>query len=196
MIQNQGTKDDLDISLDTYVISKSFLNQLMEMGPKISATFGIKEILRYLLNQENQTFMTYRFTGNVRPFESLESYFENSMAFLDYGFRSKFFIDEWPIYTVSHNTAPARFGPASIVKNSMIANGAKIFGTVINSIISRNVVVDVGATVKDSIVFTDSKIGKDVLIQRVVIDKYVKVEKTKLLVGKEIPLYIKQGENI
>jgi glucose-1-phosphate adenylyltransferase len=78
----------------------------------------------------------------------------------------------------------------------MIANGAKIFGTVINSIISRNVVVDVGATIKDSIVFTDSKIGKDVFIQRAIIDKYVRIEKTKILVGKDIPLYIKQGENI
>jgi glucose-1-phosphate adenylyltransferase len=166
------------------------------MGPKISATFGIKEILRYLLNQENQSFMAYRFIGSVRPFDSLESYFDNSMAFLDYGFRNKFFTDDWPIYTVSHNTAPARFGPSSIVKNSMIANGAKIFGTVINSIISRNVTVDAGATVKDSIVFTDSKIGKDVFIQRAIIDKYVRVEKTKILVGKDIPLYIKQGENI
>jgi glucose-1-phosphate adenylyltransferase len=196
MIQNQGTKDDLDISLDTYVISKSFLNQLMDMGPKISATFGIKEILRYLLNHENQSFMFHRFTGNVRPFDSLDNYFENSMAFLDYGFRNKFFTDDWPIYTVSHNTAPARFGPASIVKNSMIANGAKIFGTVINSIISRNVIVEAGAIVKNSIVFTDSKIGKDVFIQRTILDKYVRVEKTKQLVGKETPLYIKQGENI
>ena len=34
------------------------------------------------------------------------------------------------------------------------------------------------------------------MIQRVIIDKYVRVEKTKLLVGKDIPLYIKQGENI
>jgi len=196
MFQNQGTKDELDISLETYVISKSFLNQLMEMGPKISATFGIKEILRYLLNQENQSFFAYRFTGNVTPFDSLESYFENSMAFLDYGFRSKFFNDEWPIYTVSHNTPPARFGSSSIVKNSMIANGAKIYGTVINSIISRNVTIEVGATVKDAIIFTDSRVGKDVVIQHAIIDKYVRVEKTKLLAGKDIPLYIKQGENI
>jgi glucose-1-phosphate adenylyltransferase len=196
MFQNQGTKDELDISLETYVISKSFYNQLMEMGPKISATFGIKEILRYLLNQENQSFIAYRFTGSVRPFDSLESYFENSMAFLDYGFRNKFFTDDWPIYTVSHNTAPARFGPASIVKNSMIANGAKIYGTVINSIISRNVTIEAGATVKDSIIFTNSKVGKDVVIHHAIIDKYVRVEKTKLLAGKDIPLYIKQGENI
>jgi glucose-1-phosphate adenylyltransferase len=196
MIQNQGTKEELDISLDTYVISTSFLNQMMDMGPKISATFGIKEILRFLLTQDKQTFAAYRYTGYVRPFESLESYFENSMAFLDYEFRNKFFTDDWPIYTVSHNTAPARFGSSSVVQNSMIANGAKIYGTVINSIISRNVTIEVGATVKDSIIFTDSRVGKDVTIQHAIIDKYVRVEKTKLLAGKDIPLYIKQGEKI
>jgi glucose-1-phosphate adenylyltransferase len=118
------------------------------------------------------------------------------MAFLDYGFRNKFFTDDWPIYTVSHNTAPARFGSSSVVQNSMIANGAKIYGTVINSIISRNVTIEVGATVKDSIIFTDSRVGKDVTIQHAIIDKYVRVEKTKLLAGKDIPLYIKQGEKI
>jgi glucose-1-phosphate adenylyltransferase len=196
MIQNQGTKEELDISLDTYVISTSFLNQMMDMGPKISSTFGVKEILHFLLTQEKQTFAAYRYTGYVRPFESLESYFENSMAFLDYGFRNKFFTDDWPIYTVSHNTAPARFGSSSVVQNSMIANGAKIYGTVINSIISRNVTIEVGATVKDSIIFTDSRVGKDVTIQHAIIDKYVRVEKTKLLAGKDIPLYIKQGEKI
>jgi glucose-1-phosphate adenylyltransferase len=149
-----------------------------------------------LLTQEKQTFASYRYTVYVRPFDSLESYFENSMAFLDYGFRNKFFTDDWPIYTISHNTPPARFGSSSIVKNSMIANGAKIYGTVINSIISRNVTIEVGATVKDAIIFTDSRVGKDVSIQHAIIDKYVRVEKTKLLAGKDIPLYIKQGENI
>ncbi|MEY3431954.1 MAG: hypothetical protein RIS53_852, partial [Bacillota bacterium] len=32
--------------------------------------------------------------------------------------------------------------------------------------------------------------------QRAIIDKYVKIEKTKLLAGKESVLYIKQGEKL
>jgi glucose-1-phosphate adenylyltransferase len=118
------------------------------------------------------------------------------MEFLDYEFRNKVFPDAWPIYTVSHNTAPARYGPKAVIKNSMIANGAKINGTVINSIISRNVVIEAGARVQNAIIFTDTLIGEQVIVQNAVIDKYVRVEKTKLLAGKETPLYIRQGETL
>jgi len=194
--QNQGTRDELDISLDTFVISKDYLMELLELGPQISATFGLKELIRHLVNQTGVTFGSYKLTGYLRAFDSLDSYFENSMEFLEFEFRNKVFIDGWPIYTVSNNTPPARYGANAMIKNSMIANGAKINGTVINSIISRNVVVEEGARIENAIIFTDTKVGKDVVIQRAIIDKYVKIEKTKLLAGKESVLYIKQGEKL
>jgi len=196
LVQNQGIKDELDISVDTFIFSKDYLMTLLELGPQVSATFGIKELIRYLLVQDSLSFGTYKLTGYMRVFDGLESYFENSMEFLDFDFRNKVFLEDWPIYTVSNNTPPARYGTNAIIKNSMIANGAKINGTVINSIISRNVVIEEGARIENSIVFTDSKVGKDVVVQRAIIDKYVKIEKTKLLAGKESVLYIKQGEKL
>lgn len=194
--QNQGTKDELDMSVDTYIISKPFFMDLLLQAPLISATFGMKEMIRHLLQDQSRTFGGYRLTGFVRALDSLQAYFDHSMEFLDFSLRSKFFSEDWPIYTVSNNTPPARYGANAVVKNSMIANGAKIYGTVINSILSRNVVVEEGARIENSIIFTDTKVGKDVRIQKAVIDKYVQIEKTKLLAGKESLLYIKQGEKL
>ena len=194
--QNQGTREELDISLYTFIISKDYLMELLELGPQVSATFGLKELIRHLINQTGLTFGAYKLTGYLRAFDSLDSYFEYSMEFLDFDFRNKMFASDWPIYTVSNNTPPARYGANAVIKNSMIANGAKINGTVINSIISRNVVIEEGARIENAIIFTDTKVGKDVVIQRAIIDKYVKIEKTKLLAGKESVLYIKQGEKL
>ena len=196
MLPNPGTKDDVDVSLETYVISIDYLKSLLKLGPSLSATFSLKELLRYLMNQDGQSFSAYKYSGYLRSFFGLKAYFDFSMEFLDYEFRNKVFPDAWPIYTVSHNTAPARYGPKAVIKNSMIANGAKINGTVINSIISRNVVIESGARVQNAIIFTDTLIGEQVIVQNAVIDKYVRVEKTKLLAGKETPLYIRQGETL
>lgn len=196
MVQNQRNQNEGDISLDTFIMSRSFLERMFEKGPQISSTYGIKELIRYFLSQGEETYATYAYKGYVRCFESLESYFDQSMEFLDYSFRSKIFDPDWPIYTISNNTPPARIGEKAIIQNSMIANGAVIHGTVVNSIISRNVVIEAGALVENSIVFTNSHIGKDVTIQRAILDKYVRVEKTKALIGKDSPIYIKQGEKL
>jgi glucose-1-phosphate adenylyltransferase len=196
MLPNPGIKDEVDVSLETYIISSDYLKTLLQLAPTLSATFNLKELIRYLMNQDGQSFSAYKYSGYLRSFFGLKAYFDFSMEFLNFDLRNKVFPDSWPIYTVSHNTAPARYGPNSVIKNSMIANGAKINGTVINSIISRNVVIESGARVENAIIFTDSYIGENVKVQHVIIDKYVRVQKTKVLAGKDNPLYIKQGETL
>jgi glucose-1-phosphate adenylyltransferase len=196
LTRNQGLKDDIDVSMDTFIFSKDFFQNILELGPSLSATYGIKEVIRFLLNQNGDTFNGYRYTGYVRSFYGLSLYYDFSMELLLEENRNKLFSADWPIYTISHNTPPSQFGPQAKVKNSMIANGARIDGTVVNSIISRNVHIAEGAYVENAIIFTDTQIGKDVTITRAVIDKYVRIEKTKTLAGKETPLYIKQGEKL
>ena len=196
MVQNQRNQNEGDVSLDTYIISRDFLETMFERGPQISVTYGIKELIRYFLSQEEETFATFAYKGYVRCFESLESYFDQSMEFLDYPFRRKVFNEDWPIYTISNNTPPAFIGEKAVINNSMIANGAVIHGTVINSIISRNVVVEAGAHVENAILFSNSHVGKDITIRHAILDKHVRVERTKALIGKETPIYIKQGEKL
>jgi glucose-1-phosphate adenylyltransferase len=196
MSRNLGLKDDVDVSMDTFIFSRAFFQKVLELGPSLSATFGLKEVIRHLLNQNGDSFNGYKYTGYVRSFYGLNLYYDFSMELLNEETREKLFPENWPIYTISHNTPPARYGKQAVVKNSMIANGAKINGTVINSIISRNVVVNEGAHVENAIIFTDTRIGKDVKIQKAIVDKYVQIEKTKVLAGKDTPLYIKQGEKL
>ena len=154
-------------------------------------------MIKYYVNEELLDVRGYKFDGFIVPILTLESYFKHSLDLLNYHVRSKFFKEDWPIYTTTHNTPPALYGEKASVKNSFVANGAIIKGTVENSIISRDVVIEEGAVVKNCIIFTQTHIGKDAHLEYVLADKSVSVEEVKELKGtKDKVLVIKQGERI
>ena len=81
--------------------------------------------------------------------------------------------------------------------NSIIGNGAIIKGTVENSVISRDVVIEEGAVVRNCILFTQTHVGKDTKMEYVLTDKSVKISEVKELKGKKDEvLYVKQGETV
>jgi glucose-1-phosphate adenylyltransferase len=193
--KNKGVLDTVDVSLDTYIISKEMMQHILTKSNDISAAFSLKDMIQHLM-EEGHHFALAEHQGYSRAFFGLDSYYNFSMEFLNYQHRVSLFKEEWPIYTVSHNTAPARYGSKAVVQNSIISNGAQVKGTVINSIISRNVYIAEGAVVKNSIVFTDSKILNNVRIDRLIVDKYVQIERATSLEGHQGILYIKQGERL
>ncbi|MCX5774794.1 MAG: glucose-1-phosphate adenylyltransferase subunit GlgD, partial [Firmicutes bacterium] len=64
-------------------------------------------------------------------------------------------------------------------------------------IISRSVKVEEGATVRNSIILTDTTIGKGIVLNNVVVDKYAHLIHAQEITGEpDVPLYIKQGDVI
>ena len=103
----------------------------------------------------------------------------------------------WPIYTMTNDSCPTLYKPGAKVSGSLVANGCQIEGTVINSVIGRNVIIKAGAVVKDSIVITDSFIDKGVKLENAVVDRLSIVTHIKELKGtKDDPIYIKRGDRI
>lgn len=183
-----------DISLETFVISKCALLSLCELSKEVSILYSLRKMIKHVCANQQMSIATYRFDGVVYPILSLQDYVRHSMDLLKYENRQKLFLDDWPIYTISHNTPPVLYGPKAVVQNSFIANGSIIKGTVINSIISRDVVVKEGAVVKNSILFTHTKVGQGVKINHVLADKQVKILNSSELSGEENEiLYIKKG---
>ena len=194
---NVGEDKEADISLETYVFNKSAFNQILALSHKVSAMYGLRKTVTHAINHHQIPVYAYKFEGDVFPILSSSDYVEQSFKLLSYEERLKLFHDDWPIYTTTHNTPPALYGKKASVKNSFIANGAIIKGTVENSIISRDVVIEEGAVVKNCIIFTQSYIGKGATLEYVLTDKNVKVQEVKDLKGtKEKVLVIKQGEII
>jgi glucose-1-phosphate adenylyltransferase len=85
---------------------------------------------------------------------------------------------EWPIRTLEEHLPPAKFvfdSPdargqtfEALVSSGCIVSGASI----IRSLLFTDVVVERGSLIEDSIVLPEVRIGRDVRLKRVVIDKF------------------------
>jgi len=195
--KNLGRCKEFDMSLESFVMSKKTFVELVEKADTISEVYNLRQIINFLINNSLINVGGYKFEDYFVPVLDLEHYVKHSLALLDYKVGGAFFKKDWPIYTTTHNTPPALYGPKAEVSNSIIANGAIINGKVKNSIISRDVIIEEGADVSDCIIFTKSVIGKNVKMKYVLTDKEVKVIESKNNIGtKEQFLYIKFGAKI
>jgi glucose-1-phosphate adenylyltransferase len=194
--RNRGAANNINVALESYIISSSKLIEIIKIAQKTSAFFNFNDVICHLI-EHGLSVYTYLYQGYVRCYNSLSSYYRNCLELLDYQKRRQLFIDNWPIYTITHDTPPSKYGVNAKVNNSFIANGAQVNGTVNNSIISRQVIVEEGAKINNSIIFTDSIIGRDVVIENAIIDKYVRIGNKHIIKGNKLrPFYIKQGEAI
>jgi glucose-1-phosphate adenylyltransferase len=112
-------------------------------------------------------------------------------------YASLFNIEERPIFTKVRNSAPTYYSENSNVKNSLIADGCIIDGTVENCILFRGVRVGKGAVVKNSILFQDTLVDDNVSLNCVVADKNVVIHEGVTLSGATtLPFYIEKRKMI
>ena len=188
--RNSKLKDDILVSLDTFVISCDVFIDLITKSQKINKTFSIADMIIYMMKNEGLKIDTYRFEHYVIPIMSLKDYVNNSFNLLKFENRRKLFRHEWPIYTRTHDTPPAKYLDNANVKDSIVSNGCIINGRVEHSILSRNVVVSKGAVVLNSIIFTDSIIDQNCKVNHIITEKNVSI--TENVEGNEdAPVFIK-----
>ena len=105
--------------------------------------------------------------------------------------------EDWPIYTMTNDSCPTLYMKGAKVSGSLIANGCQIEGTVIDSVIGRNVIIKKGVVIKDSIVLPDTFIDKNVKLNCAVVDRKAIVTHIKDLTGTcDNPIYVKRGDRI
>ena len=141
---------------------------------------------------------------NVYPFhnvalfnQSVDEYFVNNMKLLDADVRRSLFRSEIPIYTKVRDAVPTLFGYHGQAANCLIADGCHLFGKAENSVIFREVDIEEGAEVRDSIVMQGSRIGAGAAIRYCILDKNVTIRPgTKLLGSKDHPLVVDKGDTV
>jgi glucose-1-phosphate adenylyltransferase len=117
----------------------------------------------------------YRYTGYWQDVGTIQSYWETNMALLEDRPELDLYDPDWVIHTRSEERAPAKVGATAQIHRSLISHGCVIEGTVVNSVLSPGVRVDVGAVVRDSIVMFDSVIRAGAVVDRAILDKEVVV---------------------
>lgn len=192
-----GQKEEQDVSLEIFIFNRHTFDFILDDAKNVSQIFSLRKLVNYYVETKKFLVNAMRFKGYVVPMLSFDSYVKHSFTLLKYANRQKLFLEDWPIYTTTHNTPPTLYGENASVKNSFVANGSIIKGKVENCIISREVEIEEGAVVKNSIIFTKSEIASGVKMNHVVCDKYADVKNSKVVNGKKDKyLHIPQGAKI
>lgn len=155
-------------SLGIYLFDRGFIQD--NIGP------DTKDIVFDLLipNIRKKNVATYRFDSYWEDIGSLPAYYNASMRILDD--RSFMMNKDLPLFTRESGMAPTSILSGSDVKRSIIADGCKIGGKVVNSILFPGVRVNEGSVVEDSIIFSSTVIGKKARVMRSIVDKSVLIE--------------------
>lgn len=183
-----------DIDLNILVINRDYLQSIVVDAIAHGYTSFNRDVIARNISRRN--FRIYKYDGYFANIGSLAEYYSHSMELLGtpenrdeiFGIKTR------PIYTKVRNSAPTRYAESSCVKNSLIADGCIIDGTVENSIIFRGVKISRGATVKNSILFQDTVIGENVFLNCVITDKNVVIRDGRILSGHEtLPFFVEKN---
>ena len=183
-----------DIDLNILVINRDYLQSIVVDAIAHGYTSFNRDVIAR--NTARRNFRIYKYDGYFANIGSLADYYSHSMELLGtpenrdeiFGIKTR------PIYTKVRNSAPTRYAESSVVKNSLVADGCIIDGTVENSIIFRGVKISRGATVKNSILFQDTVIGENVFLNCVITDKNVVIRDGRILSGHEtLPFFVEKN---
>ena len=117
----------------------------------------------------------YRFEGYWKDVGTISSLWEANMDLL--GEQPTFDVSDgdWKIHSRNPLAPPEYMGENAVVTNSMVALGSEIYGTVENSVLSSNVVIEEGAHVRDSVIMSGTIIKKGAEVNYSIIDEDVVV---------------------
>lgn len=183
------TTANVNYAANIILIRKALLERLIGDAQSYAYTSFEKDIIQK--NVSNLNMYGYKLEEWNCTIDSMNSYFAASMELLNKENRKALFNSDTPVYTKVRNDMPVVYGITSECKNSLIADGCQIEGTVRNSIIFRGARVAKGAVVENSILMQDAFVGEDAKLNCVVMDKNTVITPKKVLSGdKSYPLFV------
>lgn len=193
--KNHGKNKNGNVSLEAYVMDILTFKKLIEEASQTSSLYSLSDIISDCCRA--MQIGVYQHYGYCACISTLKAYYECNMKLRQQKEINKVIDDDWPIYTLTNDSCPTLYEEGARVTGSLVANGCQIEGTVINSVIARNVIIKAGAVVKDSVVLPDTLIDRNVKLDCAVVDRKAIVTQTKDLIGtKDNPIYVKRGDRI
>ena len=192
---NAPAEDGELMGMGMFVVSRALLVDVIRDSYSRGYTHFERDFLQRGFNMGTLKIGAYRFDGVVLRNNDTESYYENNLALLKKEVRDGLFLQDSPIYTKVRDEAPTYYAEGSKASGCIIADGCIVRGDIKESVIFRDVSIEKGATVKNSIVMQGCRIAKDAVLECVILDKNVTVREGACLKGTpEHPVIIKKGE--
>lgn len=172
-----------------YVMRREWLMQTVQEAVARNQYHFERDILQGRLRA--MKIQGHELTGTLMPIYSLESYYSANLALLDSTVRAELFPKNRPIYTKLRDCAPAQYGLHAEVTNSLVADGARIDGTVRNSVIFRGVTVARDAVLEDCVIMQDATVDSGCVLKCIIADKNAVFRTGRSLQGfASYPVYI------
>lgn len=171
-----------NIDLDTMVIKRSLLIELIEQSMMFGNERYLKEVIwSHLADIHVQGYANH---GYVAIMDSIDSYYAHSMHLLQPHGWHEFMINHESVYTKHEEELATAYHDQALIRNSFIAHGCSIEGYVENSILFPGVKVNRGVSIKNSIVMHQCAIEANAYLDHVILDKQVVVEQGAILRGE------------
>ena len=141
-------------SMGVYIFKREALAECLLEGPGKRAHDLGRDVIPALVRSAKVS--AYTFHGYWADVGTVQAYYEANMALLAETPALDLYDPARPIYTRSEERPAVLLGADARAQGNLLCDGCRIDGTVIRSIISPGVYVAPGATVRDSIVMTDT----------------------------------------
>lgn len=157
-------------SLGIYVLRRRLLIELLEQCAEEERYDFVRDVLmRYKNMKKIYAYELDTYWGGTN---SVDAYYKTNMDFLKPEVREHFFHQHPDIYSKVDDNPPAKYNPGSSVKNSLVASGTIINGSVENSILFKEVYVGNNCKIINSIILNDVYIGDNTVIENCIVESH------------------------
>lgn len=193
--KNRATAKNQNIFMETYVLTRTLFIDLVKKAYATSSLYNFINIVEEKVGELDIRCIPHK--GYFAAITDFRSYYDANLSLINSGHAKDLFTKDWQFYTRTNNSCPTRYCNGSKVHSSVISNGCKIFGTVINSVIGRECTIEEGAVIENSVVLSSAYIGAGVHVKNYVVDKHVSITKVKDIIAEDGNIgYIKRNDKV
>ena len=163
-------------SMGIYIFNYKLLRKYLsadDKDPNSNHDFGKDIIPAYL--KDGRRLAAYRFSGYWKDVGTVDSLWESNMDLLKKNSELDLEDPSWKIYTEDVNALPQFIGEDAVIKNAYITQGAVVLGTVRNSVVSTNCRIGKDAEVVDSVIQPGAVIGEGAKVTRCIVADNVEI---------------------
>ena len=169
-------------SMGIYIFNWKLLRKLLMADmkdPDSNHDFG-KDIIPTLLN-DGKSLYAYKYKGYWKDVGTIDSLWEANMDLLDKNNALDLNDPTWKIYTEDVVSLPQYVGPDAVIDKAFITQGCVIDGTVKNSVLFTDSKVAAGAKVIDSVLMPGAVVEEGAVVQRALVADGIKIGKNAVV---------------
>jgi glucose-1-phosphate adenylyltransferase len=177
------------VSMGIYVFNAESLYEYLRADARLAESthdFG-RDVIPKLLREDARVY-AHRFSDSCvnmvdgRPYwrdvGTVDAYWEANMDLARIQPELNMYDPQWPIRTLEEHLPPAKFvfesaDPRGQTLDALVSSGCIVSGaSVIRSLLFTDVAVETGSVIEDSVVLPKVRVGRNVRLRRVIVDKF------------------------